>query len=224
MNTARGKNNRRLTPGLTAAAGTAFAILAGLLILGFFAQLIGRKDSGQVVRAHVAARNIPPGILITKEMVSKKDVPEKYVVPGTIKKEKDIIGARTLRFIGKGEPFTASCVVGSEGAGPLAARIPADSRAYTLRLDLCSGAGPDIRPGDRVDVLSTCGEPPATRTLLRNRLVLSMAIGGREEKAEAGAEGVESVTLLVHPEEAELLAQAELSGEISISLCPMQSE
>lgn len=224
MNMARGKGNRKLTPGLTAAAGTAFAILAGLLLLGFFAQLAGRKDDGQAMKVHVAARDIPPGVLITREMVSKKDIPEKYVVPGTIKKEKDVIGARALRFIGKGEPFTASCLVGSEGTGSLAARIPADSRAYTLRLDLCSGAGPDIRPGNRVDVLSTSGEPPATRTLLKNRLVLSMTIGNRTEKAEAGAEGVESVTLLVHPTEAELLAQAELSGEISISLCPMQGE
>jgi hypothetical protein len=70
-----------------------------------------------------------------------------------------------------------------------------------------------------VDVLATRGDPPATSTILRDRLVLA-ATGGAMGGSSDAEEGLFKVTLLVSPGEVEVLAQAECEGEISVSLCP----
>jgi hypothetical protein len=73
-------------------------------------------------------------------------------------------------------------------------------------------------------VLSTNGDPPRTGTLLTGRLILS--VGGPTSGAANDVEssGAPTITLLVSPGEAELLAQAACAGEISVSLCPTDSE
>ena len=53
--------------------------------------------------------------------------------------------------------------------------------------------------------------------------VLVIGVGGSSYDGEEGGgtpEGAVQITLLVSPREAELLAQAQCGGEISIALCP----
>jgi Flp pilus assembly protein CpaB len=73
-------------------------------------------------------------------------------------------------------------------------------------------------------VLSTSGEPPSTATLLAGRLILSTGGLAGSQSDEGSSSASESLTLLVSPREAELLAQASSSGEISVSLCPLPDE
>jgi pilus assembly protein CpaB len=209
-------------PGLNTAIGVVFAIIAGLLLLGYLSQMVKGRDGGPLLDIPVAGADIDMGAVISEDMIGATKVPADYLVPGTLKKYGDISGARALRFIGKGEPFTATAIAGPNGEGTLASRIPADLRAYSLQLGRGAGAGPSIRPGDRVDVLATAADPPRTGTLLRERLVLS--VGGHQSSGDDGASGQGgsvNVTLLVSPAEAEMLAQAECVGEISVSLCPI---
>lgn len=207
-------------PGLNTALGVMFAIMAGLLLLGYLSRLLQQSDGGPPVDIPVAARDIEMGSLVTREAVSVKSIPVNYMVPGSSRRRAEVVGARALRFIGKGEPFVPSAVAGS-GGGTLASRIPADSRAYSIDTSGNPGAGTGLRPGDRVDVLATSGDPPRAATLLRGRLVLQA--GGESDPGVDGAgrdSAAARLTLLVTPAEAELLAQAENVGCLSISLCP----
>ncbi len=212
----------RSRPGLNTAIGVVFAVIAGLLLLGYLSQLVKGKGGGPLLDVPVAGADIDVGTSVTEDMIAATRVPSDYLVPGTIRKRGDISGSLALRFIGKGEPFTTSAIAGPGSEGTLSSRIPADLRAYSLQLGRGAGAGSSIRPGDRVDVLATSADPPRTGTLLRERLVLSVA--GRQPSGGdiASDQGSSfNVTLLVTPAEAEMLAQAECAGEVSVSLCPI---
>ncbi len=209
----------RSRPGLSTAIGAAFAIIAGLMLLGFASGAFGPQKGGRSVAVSVARRDIPMGAPITPGMLATRDIPADYVVPGAVRKKEDIVGSRALRFIGKGEPVTAASIAGGRGAANMASRIPAGLRAYSIQLSRVAAGCSELRPGDRVDVLATNGDPPVTATLLSGRLVLSLTGGPRGESGDGGLEA-QSITLLVCPAEAELLAQAACSGEISVSLCP----
>jgi len=211
-------------PGLNRAAGVVLAIVAGLMLLGYATRMAKGDPGGRLVLVPTARGDIAMGATITRQMLSGTSIPSGYVVPGALRKVDDIEGSRAIRFIGKGEPITASAIAGGKGAGTLASRIPPDLRAYSVEVTGRSGASQDLRPGDRVDVLSTAGEPPTTATLLTGRLILSTG-GPADPQGDAGAStGTGSLTLLVSPREAELLAQATSCGEISVSLCPLPGE
>lgn len=210
----------RARPGLNTAIGVVFAIVTGLLLLGYLSSLLRSGGEGPALDIPVAGADIEMGAVIGSEVISTGKVARKYLVPGTVRRRGDITGARALRFIGKGEPFTSSALAGPNGEGTLSARIPANSRAYSLQLSRGSGAGP-LRPGDRVDVIATTGDPPTTATLLRERLVLDITGAQSAREGSEPAQTAVNVTLLVSPQEAEMLAQAESLGEISVSLCPI---
>jgi Flp pilus assembly protein CpaB len=214
----------RSRPGLSTAIGTVFAIIAGLMLLGYVSKMIKGDRGGALISIPVARRDIAMGAAITGEMLGRQSVPRDYVVPGTLRSQSDITGSRALRFIGKGEPVTASSVAGGKGPANLATRIPPDMRAYSVQLSRASAGSADLRPGDKVDVLSTGGEPPRTGTLLTARLILSVGDASGQDGDGAPASGAPAITLLVAPREAELLAQAVCSGEISVSLCPIEGK
>lgn len=209
-------------PGLNTAIGVVFAIITGLLVLGSLSQMVKGRKGGPVLEVPVAGADIELGAVVRDDMIASKKVPSGYVVPGTIRKRCDIAGSQAIRFIGKGEPFTHSAVAGQNGEGTLASRIPADLRAYSLQLARGLGAGSPLRPGDKVDVLATTPDPPSTSTLLRERLVLSVSGRQQSDQEVGGAQGNSvNITLLVSPTEAEMLAQAECTGEMSVALCPI---
>jgi Flp pilus assembly protein CpaB len=211
-------------PGLNRAAGIVLAIVAGLMLLGYASRIVKGDPGGKLVVVPSAGVDIAMGSTIKREMLDSASIPSAYVVPGAMRKVADIAGSRAIRFIGKGEPITASSIAGGKGAGALASRIPPDLRAYSVAIADGTSGSSDLRPGDRVDVLSTGGDPPSTTTLLTGRLVLSAGIPAGAEGEDSGAPAPGSLTLLVSPREAELLAQASSSGEISVSLCPLPDD
>jgi len=208
-------------PGLNRAVGIVLAIMAGLMLLGYASRLVRGDRGGKLLSVPVARADIAMGSTITQAMLDSASIPADYVVPGALRKPSDIVGSRAIRFIARGEPITAPSIAGGKGPGTLASRIPPDLRAYTVELTGETAGSSDLRPGDRVDVLATGGEPPATTTLLATRLVLSVGGPSSADEGTAGSPASGSLTLLVSPREAELLAQAASSGEISVSLCPL---
>ncbi|MBM3957735.1 MAG: Flp pilus assembly protein CpaB [Gemmatimonadetes bacterium] len=207
-------------PGLNTALGVIFAVMAGLLLLGYLSRALDKRDGGALTEVPVAARDIEMGAVVTSDAVAMRSIPSGYLVPGSRRRRSDVVGARALRFIGRGEPFVPSAVAGA-GGGTLSSRIPADARAYCIELPAGTGPGSDLQPGDRVDVLATYGDPPRTSTLLEARPVLQAGSGGNAgTDGRAGSDGASRLTLLVTPAEAELLAQAETVGRLSISVCP----
>ncbi|MDD5748093.1 MAG: Flp pilus assembly protein CpaB [Actinomycetota bacterium] len=211
----------RLSPRLNIAFGITSAIVAGVLLLGYISSLLRENPGGRILHLPVASRDIETGFPINSESIAKKEIPEEYTVPGSIRNSDKIKGSRALRFIGKGEPFTKSSISSGSASGSLATRIPDNFRAYTLNTTRCSSMGPELKAGDYVDVLLTALDPPRTSTILSRRLVISIGSGTRDDVQSADSM---KITLLVTPKEAEILAQAEVEGQVSVSLCPLSPE
>lgn len=209
----------RSRAGIYTAIGIVLSVMSGLLLIGYVTQKIGGGE-GPRLEVPVANCGIEAGSLIDPGMIACKNMPELYMVPGSILDIGEITGSRALRYIGEGEPFIASALSG-RGNGNIAMKIPEDFRAYPLTLINAPGPGPGVQPGDRVDLLATSGDPPRTRTLLREILVLEIL---NNEDGQGASREPARMMLLISPEEAEQLAQAEYEGEISISLCPVRPD
>lgn len=128
-----------------------------------------------------------------------------------------------------GEPITAGKLVKAGQGGVLAAILPKGMRAISTRIKEETAAGRMILPNDRVDVILTRrlqgkagqGETFVADTLYRNVRVL--AVGQQIDvkdgkKADAGAN---TATLELTPSQAEQLALANSTGEISLTLRPI---
>ncbi len=127
-----------------------------------------------------------------------------------------VIGRGVVSDLYAGEPILENRLAAVGSGGGLAATIPIGMRACSVKVDDVVGVSGFVTPGMRVDVLVSGvppGTPPTTdqgpesRTLLQNIQVLS-AGADIQKDAEGKAKVVQSVNLLVTPEDAESLSLA----------------
>jgi pilus assembly protein CpaB len=109
----------------------------------------------------------------------------------------------------------------SSRGGGLSMLIRPEMRAVSIEVNQVSGVSGFVLPGDRVDVLSTLdprrdGQEAFTSTLLQSVEVL--AAGQKTQQGETRPMTVQSVTLLVDPRGAEMLAHAQNQGELHLVL------
>ena len=119
-----------------------------------------------------------------------------------------------------GGDFNALFYYSSSGFG-LATVIPAGMRAVSVKVNEVVGVAGFVLPGMRVDVLVTVRPPgdagARIATILQNVPVLS---AGQQIQADASGKAVNVpvVTLLVTPEQAEILTLAGNEGKIQLVL------
>ena len=95
-------------------------------------------------------------------------------------------------------------------------------RAVSVRVDEVIGVAGFVLPGTRVDVLLTLDKGPSrpqsiTKTLLQN--VQTLAAGQSVQRDKEGKpQTVTVITLLVSPDDAELLALASKEGRLQLAL------
>src|SRR3954469_11728250 len=125
-----------------------------------------------------------------------------------------------------GEPIREPKLVRANGAGFMAAVLPAGMRAVSTEISPETGAGGFILPNDRVDVILSKRERGADRgglevvnseIILSNIRVLAIDQAPREKDGQNTVVG-KTATLELKPEQAELLARARQSGTISLAL------
>lgn len=194
----------------------ALILLSALLLVGGLRTAGGSGAAGEYMQVLVTTADLQPGTVITAKMLRTMKVPRAYMVPGSLHDQGKAVGQRVLRYIARGEPVTGASISGGRG---VAARIPAEMRAYSLDLATTRGSG-EVQPGDRVDLISTSTavDPPQGTTLLHERLVLEVFAPSADQLVSYGST---RITLLVTPGEAELLAVAESTGQVTVSLCPV---
>jgi len=179
------------------------------------------------VRVVVAARNIPANVPLTKEMMAARGVPKKFVHANSIYPEEGnlLLGRELLYPVRAGDPILWMDFKGGERYRGFSSMIREGERALTLNVDDASTIAGLLQPGDHIDVIGTFRSDNAeemrtqragstTITLLQNVVVLAVgqvtsarsAYGGREDKGQ--------LTVLVTPEEAELLVHAEKEGQL----------
>ena len=201
-------------------------------------ELIGIQK--EVVKA---ARDIPAGTQLTKDLITIESVPERYLPPNYIdKQEADIyLGTALAVKVKEGSMILASDFSVSEVSRDLSSKIPLGERAMSMPVDAVTGVSGLMRPGDRVDILgtfpiSTKNEliPTAdaaegevgyvTMTLLQDVTLLatgqqiSEVSTGNDDEKKRTQSNYNTVTLSVSVDEAELITIAQTRGKFNLLL------
>ena len=220
--------------------------LAALLLFLYANQVEQEKQELIGVQKEVvkAARDIPAGTPLSKDLITVESVPERFLPPNYIdKKEADIyLGTPLAVKVKEGSMILASDFSVSEVSRDLSSKIPLGERALSMPVDAVTGVSGLMRPGDRVDILATFpistknelipttedggGEVGyVTMTLLQD--VTLLATGQQISEVSSGADEAEkkraqsnynTVTLSVSVDEAELITIAQTRGKFMLLL------
>lgn len=171
----------------------------------------------------VAATDLPLATTLKEEHLTVADWPRDGRPAGTFTEAKDLIGRVLISKTLKGEAILAPRLAAREAGSGLAALIPDNMRAAAVRVDDVVGVAGFIHPEDRVDVIVTMrperGGETSSKVILQNVKVL--AVGRQievEEKSRGKALPVTVATLLVSPEQSEMLALATAQGKLLLTL------
>jgi pilus assembly protein CpaB len=185
-----------------------------------------RVDATQVL---VARTDIGLGQLANAESFRWQDWPKEGLNPSFVTASskpgamQDFTGAVARVPLLAGEPITATKLVKPGSGGVLAAILPAGMRAVSTKITEQSAVAKLILPNDRVDVILTQrrrgdgGEVAVAETILRDVRVLAI---GQQIEAKEGRKNAEGnvATLQLNARQAEVLAEANSKGEVSLSL------
>ena len=156
-------------------------------------------------------------------MVNLEDWPKSKVPDGVFSKLEDLEGRTTRVICLAGEPIREAKLFAKGESGEGASkRIPNGWRVMAVRVDDVSGGGL-LLPGDRVDVMvyiqNMPGQPnfkPTTKTFLQCVKVFAVdAILDRDGNPD-GAIPAKTVSLLLSPEQAEMVTLASEVGKIRL--------
>ena len=204
--------------GLAVVLGLAAAVVGyfGLNALANQARLATRGQMQDVV---VAANDVTFGVKLEKTMLRVASYPKESVPVGAFSTIDSVVGQTTKIFMTAKEPVTAIKL--SSLGGGLSMLVRGGMRAASLEVNQVSGVSGFILPGDRVDMLVTVdrgqtAEDAYTQTILQNLEVL--AAGQKTTTQDNKPITVQAVTLLVTPQQAEIMTHAQRQGSITLVL------
>jgi pilus assembly protein CpaB len=169
----------------------------------------------------VAATALPVGVQIKATDVKVVNVPRDRRPTGAFEKIEDVVGRPVISNVLLDEPIVAGRLAERGSGFGLSPVIPAGMRAVAVKVNEVVGVAGFLLPGLRVDVLVTVRPPgeagARTSTILQNILVVSA--GQQIQPDSSGrAVNVPVVTLLVTPEQAEILTLAGSEGRVQLVL------
>lgn len=207
------------------------------LVLGLLAGVIAysaiKKKEADVRRGWnlvpvvVAAQDIPEGTVVTFEMISQRSVPEQFVTSSVVKPDSAsyVVNQKVLVALQAGDPLLWSQFETTKAAERLSSKVQKKGRAITIDAKKSSSVGGWVRPNDHVDVIGTFRDPQSDEqisvTLLQNVIVLATGkITGTTNVnlIPEGERDYDNISLLILPEEAEILVLAQEMGALTLSL------
>lgn len=176
----------------------------------------------------VASRDIHLGSKLNPADLSWSSWPKDSMPKGVISKTEDPNAMETYSGqiakspIYGGEPIRPQRLVNTD-RGFMAAILPKGKRAIAVRVEAETTAGGFILPGDKVDLILTKGRDgaqggPTSETILENVRVLAIDTTTAGEQDEKNLDPKRTATLELAPAEAEIVAQAQQAGTISLAL------
>jgi len=172
----------------------------------------------------VAAADIQPGSFLSNDAVAVDKMPRKFVYDSVLRTSdmEVALGREVVVPIKQGEPIHWYQLQGIRALERLSKAVRKRGRAVSIDVNERSSVGMWVRPNDHIDVLGTFRDPNSNQivavTLLQNVIVL--ATGQTTASTQSSTREVEygTVTLLVLPEEAEILVLAQELGSLYLSL------
>jgi len=220
-----------------------FAVVMGLVAVGLLRQYVSQQRQTleqerkkllssypEPIQVVIAGKDISEGVPLEPSLLSTTQVPERFIQPYAVRAAGEVLGLITLTPIAEGEQILLNKLRRPDTApkdATLSALTPKGKRAVTIGVDVITGVGGFVRPGDTVDVLWTLQVPQpgqsqgevVTMTLFQEVPVLAVGseIAGRSKsKQEASPEY--TVTLALTPQETSFLLFAREQGRLQLSL------
>ena len=200
------------------------------------------KRYGTTKTVLVAAKDILEMQTIDETLVQQEEKPQEFLQPGAVETPDDAVGLVAATPIKKGEQILLTKLLSPGPNTGLSLQVAPDKRAVTIPVDEVRGVGKLVRPGDRVDIITSINygeaknEKREVKTLLQDILVLATGInvtnniprailldtfnGKPAYKNLNGDTGYSTITVEVSPMEAEKLIYIEsvAPGAIFLSL------
>ncbi|MGB4589583.1 MAG: Flp pilus assembly protein CpaB [Clostridiaceae bacterium] len=207
----------------------AFAVILGLITVGalyFYLESLKviPEKKVELTEVIVALSNIPSHVKVTNEMVALKSLPIEAVHPDSAKSLEEVVGFTTKSEIINGEQILGSRIASENDQTSLSYRIPENMRAMTIPINEISGVGGYIEKGDLLDIVVTYNDKVIspnlmTVTLFQNIEILEKGPIVIMTEGEAPNPGVTtSLTLLVTPSQAEVIAYSIVNGSMQLTL------
>jgi pilus assembly protein CpaB len=227
--------------GLVLIVGMALAGAAVYMIQGYIAQteLALKKErefnakAGKLVEVYVFKRPLNYGDPLAEADVELIYWPEK-ALPTTIFRDKAVLfpenapGPRyVMRSTEAFEPVLTSRVTEPGQLADLTAKLEGGKRAFAIRVGVASGVSSFVKPEDFVDVYWTgrvAGVDGESTRLIESSVRIIAVDNSFDQGQMSGKTSAQSVTVAVTPEQVARLAQAQSSGQLSLSLVGAGSE
>lgn len=215
-------NRNRMIIGVSIALVVAF--LASIYVYRAV-QRVSAAAPRPMARIVVAAEPLQVGTPLDEHNTKTIAWPADEPLEGSFRRTADCAGRAVITSIAVNEPILEPNLAPKAAGAGLPAAIPEGMRAVSVAVNDVVGVAGFVIPGTMVDVLVT-GQLPGksggadnniTRTVLEN--VRVMAAGQQIKQDRDGKpEKVPVVTLLVSPEDANVLTMASTEGKIQLAL------
>ncbi|MEW6435380.1 MAG: Flp pilus assembly protein CpaB [Myxococcota bacterium] len=210
------------------AAALAFGLVAALLSYSAIKKREADVRRGwNLVPVVVAAVDVSEGTVVTMEMLSQRSVPEQFVTSSVVKPDSAsyIVNQKVLVPLAAGDPLLWSQFETTRASERLSTKVQKRARAISIEVKGVTSVGGWIRPNDHVDIIGSFKDPQSGEqvavTLMQNVVVLSTGkITGTTNVnlVPEGQRDYGDVSLLVLPEEAEMLVLAQELGALTFTL------
>jgi pilus assembly protein CpaB len=208
------------------------AIVLGLVAGGVAWSAIKKKEADvrrgwNLVPVVVAAVDLSEGTVVSFDMVSQRSVPEQFVTSSVVKPDSAsyVVNQKVLVPVQAGDPLLWSQFETTKAAERLSTKVQKRARALTLDVNKSASVGGWVRPNDHVDLIATFKDPQSNEsvavTLMQNVVVLATGrITGTTNVnlIPENQRDYNNVSLLVIPEEAEILVLAQELGGLTLAL------
>jgi pilus assembly protein CpaB len=215
--------------------GMALAGMAVYMIQGYMTDLEAalqneqafNAKAGKLVEVYVFAKAKKYGDALAEEDVQLIYWPEK-ALPESIYRDKAALfpeNADGPRYIMRSteafEPVLASRVTEPGELASLTSKLEKGKRAFAIRVGVDSGIANFVKPDDYIDILWTGGvagvEGGMTRQIESAVLVIAVDSAINEGQVSSGTVA-QTVTVAATPEQVARLAQAQSTGQLTLSL------
>jgi pilus assembly protein CpaB len=207
--------------------GTIFlaaAVVAGIVATFAIHRYVSIKTTVPVAatrQVFIATADISPGTALSAPAVKAVTWPQAVIPPNCASSMRELDNRVVKVPIPQGNPILFSMLAPEGTAAGLSGILDDGKRALTVKVDEVAGVAGFIHPGDHVDVLMDLNlkgqSEHFSKTILHNISVLTT---GQiwEQKGDNKPVVVNTVTLELTPEEAEVLNLASNEGKIRLAL------
>lgn len=185
------------------------------------------RKGWDLVPVVVAGVDIPEGTVVTLEMIKSRSVPEGFVTASVVKPDSAnyIVNQKVLVPLQAGDPLLWSQFETTKGSERLSNKVQRRTRAITLSTQNESSVGGWVRPNDHVDIIGTFKDTSTNEqvavTLMQDIIVLATGRITGTTNVNLLSENqreYSNVSVMVLPEEAEMLVLAQELGTLTLSL------